>query len=223
MIAIKDLVIFDKEESKLIVHLPSLIIEEGDAFIFFGKSGSGKSVLLQSLANEYRHLAGNILIDKKLIEAYEHEAFFMKVQFLQHNSDLLGEVTVYNFLSFFTKRDKKNLKDEIISHDIQYPQYIEEELKKFSLWQYKDTLIKHLPNSKKQTIALLSKIVKNPAYLILDEPFSFFTKEEKIKILYTLVETTKQKKITLIIGTSDEYLLSFFGKKKYYHLFKIEK
>ncbi len=208
MITIKDLIIYNELKNKILVHIEELLIEKNSVLIITADSGKGKSILLKTIANQYIHFGGNILINNRVIESYDNQTFSHYVQFVKQTYPLFTNMTVFEQLFHVLYYIKKE-EIVIIKNKINYL------LKKLNLLNEKDKFPQELSGGQQQRIAIIQKILLNPEYLILDEPTSGLDRTSKFELLNLLLEENKLG-MTLIIASHDQDTIHFFSNKEIY-------
>ena len=137
----------------------NLEIEKNDFFVLLGSTGSGKTLLIESIIGMYKY-SGNILyngfpIDKTKIE------------------DRNFGVVFQNFALFPHKSVKENilfpLKMRKLSDGESKLKYLAE---KFEITRLLERNPKHLSGGEKQKVAIARAIIGNSKLLLMDEPFS---------------------------------------------------
>ena len=153
-----------------------------------GPNNCGKTTLIRILSGNI--FKGNALIcNKKNLEEENLDDYFKLVK------EIIPEELTFFYnnleeesLSFLTKENKET-----------YTKL----LKAFSLSKIKKTAFKDLDTSTLIKIKLLLLLLEEPKVLLLDDIGLYFTKEEFSKILKTLQAYQKEKKLTIIMTTSN--------------------
>lgn len=200
MIIIKDLTIFDTAQTKLILTISQLEISRGDCCLIGGNSGTGKTVLLKTLANQHQSFAGNILIKERMYESFSDNELVSLIQFLNQGytlfSHLSAEMQLIQPLVLLRKNTEQEAKEKanfyISSLDLQ------------------DHTTKHpheLSGGQRQRFALIQKLLLEPEILLLDEPTSGLDKKSKERVLLLLQQEQKKKNMTILITSHDKDII----------------
>ena len=155
---------FSKEYSKgkKAVDNISLTVNSGEIFGFIGDNGAGKTTTIKSIVGILEFSEGDILIDSKSIKKNPIEC--KKVMaYIPDNPDLYEALTGIQYLSFIADIYKisKEQREKLIKY---YGDKLE-------LTKYLGDLISSYSHGMKQKLAIISALIHNPKYLILDEPF----------------------------------------------------
>lgn len=134
----------------------TLTVEAGEFVSLIAPSGAGKSTLIKALSGILTPDQGKITVDGQAIDGLSTAFSYMPQDHL-----LLPWLTVRENAVLWHRINKQPI-DE---------QQLEERLKVFGLWDYRDFIPEELSGGLRQRAALL-RSVNNPAkYLLLDEPF----------------------------------------------------
>jgi ABC-type sugar transport system ATPase subunit len=168
-------------------------IEPHEIFAILGRTGSGKTLLLESIAGYYYGSGGSILIGGKAV--LDIPLSKRKIGFVYQDYGLFPHMTVEQNISYGLKMQKKPM--SAISEQVQR---IAELLSiTHILNQYPGTL----SGGEKQRTALARALVLSPEVLLLDEPFSALDPITK-QAMYEEVQTIHERfKCTIIFVTHD--------------------
>lgn len=167
----------------------SFSIEAGKTLAIIGKTGSGKSTILELVGRLYDVTSGEILIDGVPIETYELNAYRKQLGYVPQDAFLFSESIRENIR--FGKVDAteeevinaaKNaaVHDNIINFHKQY-----------------DTVLGErgitLSGGQKQRVSIARAIIKNPEIVLFDDCLSAVDTETEDEIFNKLQEVSKQK------------------------------
>lgn len=177
-----------------ILNSVSLNIEDNSVTCILGNENSGKSSILRAISGVYQNYYGEILIDNKDIK-YTNEII---VDILHEDRELDSELTVYEYLSFYgaiyNKYDKEALE-----------QFIDENLKNFSLISYKYTNINMLDNYDYKLVELIRILINDPKIILFDDLFTYDNEEYNEKLL-SYIKTVIGKKTLIFAARSLNYI-----------------
>lgn len=140
----------------------NLDIKTGDYFVILGNSGSGKTVLLETIAGLIKPYSGEIILHNKNItnEKIQHR----KIGIVFQDYALFPHLSVFDNIAFSLKQKKidKNVLKSIVFQ-------LAEELEIIDLLNRKPI---SLSGGEKQRVALARTLAMKPDILLLDEPLS---------------------------------------------------
>ena len=91
---------------------------------------------------------------------------------------------------------QKKLTEENIS-------YAEQLLRKYDLWQFRDSYPNRLSGGMRQRVALIRTLALKPQLLLLDEAFSALDYQTRVKVSGDVYNILKKEKKTLVMVTHD--------------------
>jgi phospholipid/cholesterol/gamma-HCH transport system ATP-binding protein len=185
--------------SRKVLDNVSCRVEEGENLVLFGRSGTGKSVLLKCIVGLLYPDSGEILFEGKSllnISLKELNEQRKKIGFLFQSAALYDSMTVRENLEFplvrnfnFTaaEREKK----------------IKTALENVSLSNAIDVMPAELSGGMKKRIGLARTIISEPKLILYDEPTTGLDPITTKEISYLINDLQKDLKISSIIVTHD--------------------
>ena len=82
-------------------------------------------------------------------------------------------------------------------------QYVNNLLRKYNLWEFRDKYPKQLSGGMRQRVALIRTLALNPTLLLLDEAFSALDYQTRLDVCDDVYEIIKQEGLTAILVTHD--------------------
>jgi len=180
LLEVKDLFL-KKEKFKL--NILSLDIEKNEYFVLLGKTGSGKTLLLESIAG-FQEIEGEIYFEGKNITNLPPEK--RNFGFLYQDFALFPHLNAEQNIRFSEKYHKKN--EELFEDLVSFLQ-IEKLLKR---------KIQNLSGGEKQRVALARAIYSQPKLLLLDEPLSAIDPTMRNEIMKNLKELPNRYNLSVI-------------------------
>lgn len=169
----------------------NLEIMRGEYVVFEGKSGRGKTTLMNMIGGIERCDQGEIIVDGIDITSNKKMMGFFrsKVSFLFQNFVLIENKTVLENLMLVKKKgiDKERIKSE---------------LKKFGLENVMKQKVYTLSGGEQQRIALIRVILQDNPIILADEPTGSLDSESGAFVLDVLDELNRNGK-TIIMVTHD--------------------
>lgn len=168
----------------------NLDVKKGEFVSIIGPSGCGKSTLLSIIAGLEDKNTGEIYLDGKEIKGISSEIGYM----LQKDS-LLEWRTIYkNVILGLEIRGIKTKENE---------EYVNNLLKKYHLYEFKDKYPTQLSGGMRQRAALIRTLAIKPKILLLDEAFSALDYQTRIMVTKDVYSILRQEGITALIVTHD--------------------
>ncbi len=159
----------------------NLTIYEKEIFAILGKTGSGKTVLLESVAGFYKKYSGDLTIRNKSVIQIPLEK--RQIGFVYQDFGLFNHMTVYDNITYGLKIQKKNTayKKEM-AHKMAEILSIGHILNQYPLT---------LSGGERQRTALARALILNPKLLLMDEPFSSLDPSTK-EMMYKQIQKIHQ-------------------------------
>jgi len=173
-------------------------IKKGQSLAIVGKTGSGKSTVVQLLSRMYDSTAGEVLIDGKNIKHINLHDLRRQSAIVPQETFLFSD-TIGNNISFGTAgKDAATEKHQVI--EAAKKAVIHDNISKFPE-QY-ETLVGErgitLSGGQKQRISIARALIKDPEMLIFDDCLSAVDTSTEEQILKNLNESLKGKTSILI-------------------------
>jgi molybdate/tungstate transport system ATP-binding protein len=185
----------------------TLKINKNSYFIILGKTGAGKTMLLESIAGLHK-VKGNIFVNNKDITNIPTEK--RNIGFVYQDFALFPHLTVKQNIEF-SKKYKKHLSDKELNALLEI----------LDIKNLLNRKIDNLSGGEKQRVALSRAIYSNPDILLLDEPLSAVDPSFRTKIMDNLKSLIDKFDLTIIHVThnfreasylSDEVAIMLNGK-----------
>ena len=180
----------NKEGEILALENVNFRVNKGEFVSIIGPSGCGKSTLLSIIAGLEEETTGEIYIEGEKITGISP-----KIGYMLQRDCLLEWRNIFSN-TMFGLEVKKNKSDES-------KQYVEQLLKKYNLYEFKDKYPSELSGGMRQRVALIRTLAIKPKILLLDEAFSALDYQTRIMVTNDIYAILKKEKITAIIVTHD--------------------
>jgi molybdate transport system ATP-binding protein len=175
------------------LEVDELSINEGEIFAILGTTGSGKTVLMESVAGAFPINGGSILLDGKDIDSLPIQQRHLGI--LYQDYALFPHMTVHDNIAYGLKRKRPR------PHDID--EQVNEMLQLFGIEHLADRFPGVISGGESQRTALARALVMRPEILILDEPFSALDPTTK-KQMYGLLRCVHERfGCTIVFVTHD--------------------
>lgn len=172
-----------------------LEIPGNEIFAILGKTGSGKTMLLESIAGFYRGDCGAVYIQGTDVVDIMPES--RQIGFVYQDFGLFPHMTVYENIQYGLRMHKINKK----SSDKTVRDMAELLCIDHILEQYPSTL----SGGERQRTALARALVLNPKILLMDEPFSALDPKTRNQ-MYELIEKIHQTFQCVIVFVTHNFL-----------------
>ena len=167
----------------------SLNIKKGEILAMLGPNGAGKTTLISIICGIVTHSSGNVDVDGfDIIKDYRETR--SKIGLVPQELTLENFETVFNNVSY-TRGLYGKAPD---------PKYIESVLKKLSLWDKKDNILRQLSGGMKRRVLIAKALSHKPSILFLDEPTAGVDVELR-KDMWKSVEALRESGVTIILTT----------------------
>ncbi|NOZ48264.1 MAG: ABC transporter ATP-binding protein [Chlorobi bacterium] len=171
----------------------NLTIKEGSFHIIVGHTGSGKTLLLESIIGLRRIPAETIFIngtDSRFIPIEKRE-----MSYVPQDLAIFPHLTVDENIRYGT-RVKRNMSKEL-------GQLTNELIDLTEIRHLLNRKPKHLSGGEKQRVALVRAIAAGAKILFMDEPLNGLNKTLKAELQYLLKSLHKKYKLTIVMVTHD--------------------
>jgi tungstate transport system ATP-binding protein len=184
-----------KRGGTTILHVPYLLIQEGEILSLIGPNGAGKTTLLQTLSYLLKPFQGEIHFKGEKVNS-NHPAFeYRRKLAMVFQEPLLFDTTVFdNVASGLKIRGIKRM--EIRSRVI-------ENLERFGIGHLIDRSAKTLSGGEAQRTSLARAFALQPEVLLLDEPFASLDPPTRESLIEDLERILRQTQTTTIFATHD--------------------
>lgn len=171
----------------------SVNIQENETFAVIGKTGAGKSMLLEAIAGFYKPDSGFVLYEGKNVT--EIPIYKRNIGYLYQDYGLFPHLTAFSNIAYGLKRRKIPFV-EINKSVRQIAELFEISA---VLGQYPQTL----SGGEQQRVALARALITHPPLLLLDEPFSALDRKTK-QIMYEVMQKIHEDfKCSIVFVTHD--------------------
>ena len=173
---------YNKEGDLEVLKDMNFSLEEGEILTLLGPSGCGKSTILNILTNLLKPTKGEVKINRNI--GY----MFQKDNLLEWRN-IIDNITIG--LEIQHKKTPEALEN------------VENLLKTYGLWDFKNMYPKELSGGMRQRVALIRTLSVNPDILLLDEPFSALDYQTRLLVSDDVYKIIRNEKKSAILVTHD--------------------
>ena len=165
-------------------------VKEGEFVSIIGPSGCGKSTLLSIIAGLEDQTEGKIYI-----EGEESKGVSPKIGYMLQRDCLLEWRNILSNTLFGLEIKGNKTKENV--------EYVENLLKKYNLYDFKNKYPSELSGGMRQRVALIRTLAVKPKILLLDEAFSALDYQTRIMVTEDIYGILRKEKKTALIVTHD--------------------
>ena len=195
LISTKDLSFSYPGQETLVLKNLTLDLEQGKKIAILGKTGSGKSSLLQLLVRNYDANQGKLLLAEKPISAYSEETLRRQICFLTQRVHVFSDTLRQNlqFASADKISDEKMIE---VLHQVGLSKLLEQEGKGLNLWLGDGG--RPLSGGEQRRLGLARILLNNAPILLLDEPTEGLDRETERQILRLILQHAENKTLIMV-------------------------
>lgn len=194
MIIVKNLTkVYKSKKAKICVALNNVsfsLPSKGLVFVV-GKSGSGKSTMLNLLGGLDSLTSGEINVFGNQLNEYSESELY------SFRSNIVGFVFQdFHLLDDLTVADNVRLSLKLMAEDDD--ERVEKALESVGLLEYKDRYPRELSGGQQQRVAIARALVKNPDVIFADEPTGNLDSNTTEQIIKLIKEISKEKLVVVV-------------------------
>ena len=181
----------------------SFSVRENDYLVLLGPTGSGKTILLKTLAGFYQPSEGGIILDGRDISFLP--AHRRNIVYLSQHNDLFPHLNVYENIAFglrYTGMDKKGITERVKTY-----------LEIFGLAKFADRDVGTLSGGEGKKVMMARSLAVHPRILLLDEPLGMLDHNARVSLLENLKEVHGKLNLTIIHVSHDRAEALGIGRK----------
>lgn len=199
MVIVKVQSLTKKYGEKIVLDKISFDIEKNTITSIIGKSGSGKSTILNIIGMLEEYQGGSVLIDdKELPRINSRQAMKLRrdrINYLFQSYALIGDLSVRENLLLALKFENLNKKEK--------NKKIEEILTELGIVQLIDANVNTLSGGEAQRVAMARCVLKSGDIILADEPTGSLDEKTAEKVFEILLRLRDKYKKTIIMVTHD--------------------
>ena len=205
LISAKDLSFSYPGQETLVLKNLTLDLEQGQRIAILGKTGSGKSSLLQLLVRNYDANQGELLLAEKPISTYSEETLRRQICFLTQRVHVFSDTLRQN-LQFASADEISDEKMIEVLHQVGLSKLLEQEGKGLNLWLGDGG--RPLSGGEQRRLGLARILLNNAPILLLDEPTEGLDRETERQILRLILQHAENKTLIMVthrLGSIEQF------------------
>ena len=195
LISAKNLSFSYPGQETLVLKNLTLDLEQGQKIAILGKTGSGKSSLLQLLVRNYDANQGQLLLAEKPISAYSENTLRNQICFLTQRVHVFSDTLRQN-LQFASADEISDEKMIEVLHQVGLSKLLEQEEKGLNLWLGDGG--RPLSGGEQRRLGLARILLNNAPILLLDEPTEGLDRETERQILRLILQHAENKTLIMV-------------------------
>ena len=198
-----------------------LSVQNGELISLIGPNGAGKTSLLNCISGYYKPQSGSITLNgEEITHLLPHQLAALGIGRTYQPLELFGEMTVLsNMMTARHVHLKYNAAEAFLfskgvkAKEVRQKQLVEELIDFLDMQAIRKEVVANLPMGMRKRVDLGRALALNPKLLILDEPFTGTTLEEKDDMVRFLVELNNTWQQTIILVEHDMSIVMDISEK----------
>ena len=181
-----------------------MALPEKGMIAFFGKSGCGKTTLLNMIGGLDEASSGSVTFDHKRMSPNADEARNLNVGYIFQNYNLSDRMSVYDNVALSLRLCGVTDEDEIEKR-------VMAALESVDMAKYRKRIPTALSGGQQQRVAIARAIVKNPTLILADEPTGNLDEQNTVMVM-DLLKAISRERLVLIV-THEAHLVDSYCDK----------
>ena len=182
----------------------SLTLPDSGMVAIFGKSGCGKTTLLNMIGGLDKASSGEVFLDGKRITPDSDEERNLKVGYIFQNYNLSDRMSVYENVATSLRlcgmTDEAEIEARVLAA-----------LRSVDMEKYRKRIPTALSGGQQQRVAIARAIVKNPALILADEPTGNLDEQNTVMVMDLLKSLSRERLVLLV--THEAHLVDSYCDK----------
>ena len=181
-----------------------MALPERGMIAFFGKSGCGKTTLLNMIGGLDEASSGSVTFDHERMSPNADEARNLNVGYIFQNYNLSSRMSVYENVAL-------SLRLCGVSDESEIEKRVMAALESVDMAKYRNRIPTALSGGQQQRVAIARAIVKNPALILADEPTGNLDEQNTVMVM-DLLKAISRERLVLIV-THEAHLVDSYCDK----------
>ena len=191
----------DAEE--YVIENISFKVKKGETVAFIGRTGSGKSTIINLIPRLYDVTSGEVLVDGINVKEYKEQSLYDKIGYISQKAVMFRGSILDNV--GLGKKENKKIREDDLKKAIEVAQGEEFVLKMEN--KYNSLIAEsgtNISGGQKQRLSIARAIARNPEIYIFDDSFSALDYKTDVTLRKCLKKHTKDATVVIVaqrIGT----------------------
>ena len=196
-------VTFGYEADHTVIADKTFVVNRGEQVTLSGRTGAGKSTILNLMGGMDTATTGKIIVDKENVSK-----FTAKRLTTYRRYDIGFVFQFYNLVQNLTVRENVELATQICKN----PLDVDEVIEAVGLKERSSNFPAQLSGGEQQRVAIARALAKNPKLLLCDEPTGALDYNTGKQILKLLQDTCRERGVTVVVITHNLALTAMGDK-----------
>ena len=186
-------------------HNINVVVEEGETVGVIGANGAGKTTFINMVTGWLQPSAGTIAFDGRSILGMTPRAITRLglCRSFQVPQVFLSEPVFDNMLIAYGIAEERGFGLLMPVHTDAREAHVDAHLRRYQMFDYRDVAASALPQGVRKLLDIAMATVRRPKLVMLDEPTSGISVEEKFGLMDIIMEALRQEKTTVLFIEHD--------------------
>jgi iron complex transport system ATP-binding protein len=172
---------------------------KGELVCLLGSNGTGKSTLMRSLCGFQPLLAGDVLIDHRLVNELSEKELSLQIAVVLTDRVVVPNATVEELVSY-GRSPHTGMLGRLNEED---RQLVEIAMRQCGIAHKKDSLLSDLSDGERQKAFIAKALAQDTPLIILDEPTAFLDLPARVEIMQLLRDIANHSDKSILMSTHD--------------------
>jgi len=172
---------------------------KGELVCLLGANGTGKSTLMRSLCGFQPTLAGEVLIDHRLVNELSEKELSLRIAVVLTDRVVVPNATVEELVSY-GRSPHTGMLGRLNQED---KQLVEKAMEQCGIAHKKESLLSALSDGERQKAFIAKALAQDTPLIILDEPTAFLDLPARVEIMQLLRDIANHSGKAILMSTHD--------------------
>ncbi len=186
-------------------HNINVVVEEGETVGVIGANGAGKTTFINMVTGWLQPSGGTIQFDgRSILGKSPRDITRMGLcRSFQVPQVFLSESIFDNLLISYGIAEENGFGLLSPVHTPEREAHVDEHLRRYQIFDYRDVVASALPQGVRKLLDIAMATVRRPKLVMLDEPTSGISVEEKFGLMDIIMQALRQEKTTVLFIEHD--------------------